>query len=86
MVFLVLIFLSEHGGQIDLKHGTVRIEGSEVPTYCQKQLSCARVAIAETVTIQAGHRMIVETRAKGKVPKGSWYSLYLSHLVMTLWQ
>ena len=55
----------------------------EVPTYRQKQLSCVRVAVTETVTIQAGYRMIVETGAKGQIPEGTWLVELLSK---SLWQ
>ena len=69
---LGLDFLSEHGGQIDLKSSTVKIRGADVPIHRQRQQSCARIAVAETVTVKAGHRMIVEAKAPRQMPSGNW--------------
>ena len=69
---LGLDFLSEHGGQIDLKSSTIKISGREVPIHRERQQSCARIAISETVTIRAGHRMIVEAKAPRQIPSGNW--------------
>ena len=69
---LGLDFLSEHGGQIDLKSSTIKIRGTDVPIHWQRQQSCARIAVAETVTVKAGHRMIVEAKAPRQMPSGNW--------------
>ena len=69
---LGLDFLSEHGGQIDLKSSTIKIRGTDVSIHWQKHQSCARVAVAETVTVKAGHRMIVEAKAPRQMPSGNW--------------
>ena len=69
---LGLDFLVEHGGQIDLKSGSVKLCGTSVPLNWQKQQTCCRVAVAETVLVKAGHRMIVETKAPHNLPSGDW--------------
>ena len=69
---LGLDFLSEHGGQIDLKTGFVRIGGVEIPFHKQKLAHIARVSAADTVTVKAGTRMILEAKAPQVVPKGTW--------------
>ena len=60
------------GACLDLQNGTVRLCGREVPTYRGGENSCCRVTVAETVTIRAGHRVIVETQPLTKVRDGNW--------------
>ena len=69
---LGLDFLTQHGARIDLCNSSISISGVEVPFVRQKQLSCSRVSIAETVTVKAGHRMIVEGKVRQNVPSGNW--------------
>ena len=63
-------FLREHGACIDLQKGSVRLCGREVPTFRKGEHMCCRVAVAETVTIKAGHRVIVETQPVTKMGEG----------------
>ena len=69
---LGLNFLTEHGGQIDLNTGMVRIAGVETPFHKQKLARIARIAASETVTVKAGTRMILGAKAPHKIPNGDW--------------
>jgi hypothetical protein len=59
---------------IDLANEQVRCAGREVPSMLQARThcKCARVAVAETVTIPAGSRMIVQGKTPMRVPEGDW--------------
>ena len=69
---LGLDFMIKHGGQIDLKSSTMKISNVTIPLVWQNQQTCGRVAVAETVLVKAGHRMIVEARSPRCLPSGDW--------------
>ena len=62
------------GWFLDLASGLVSCEGRTVPTVIRGkgQRRCARVTVAETVTIPAGKRIIVEGKMPYQVPEGDW--------------
>ena len=59
---------------INLATETVECRGKEVPSMIQYRThcKCARVTVAETVTIPAGSRMIVQGKMPMRVPEGDW--------------
>ena len=65
-------FLRDSGACLDLQRGTVKLCGKEVPTFRKDEETCCRVTVAETVTIKAGHRVIVETKPLTSVRDGDW--------------
>ena len=67
-------FMRTHGMVIDLTSCSVSCEGRTVPSELRGrgQRRCARVTVAETVTIPAGRRIIVEGKMPQQVPQGDW--------------
>lgn len=67
-------FLREHGGLIDLAHDRFTLNGQRVHTQGGLSLDrCYRVALAEPVTLPAGHRKVVMGKVPaGVLPKGEW--------------
>jgi len=66
-------FLESNGICLDLARGTVRHEGGEIPTLQRNHhCHCCRITVAETVTVRAGHRVIVEGKLPKVIPKGDW--------------
>ena len=67
-------FMRDHGLIIDLARDTVSCEGETIPSLIKGQgrRRCARVTVAETVTIPAGKRTIIEGKLPQRVPQGDW--------------
>ena len=67
-------FMRDHGLIIDLANDTVSCEGETMPSILRgrSKRRCARVTVADTITIPAGKRMIIQGKMPGKVPQGDW--------------
>lgn len=68
-----LDFMNSHQMCVDLKRGTVSYDGHVIPAAMRGQTQrCCRISVAETTTIRAGHRMLIEGKTSQEVPTGSW--------------
>ena len=67
-------FLHAHGMVLDLSDGSMSYEGKSLPSLIKGKthLRCARVTVADTVTIPAGRRMIIEGKTPNLTPEGDW--------------
>ena len=57
-------FLQGYGACLNIKKGTVKLGGQNVPTYQKDQDLCCRVTAAGMVTVKTGHYMNVDTKYK----------------------
>ena len=64
--------LKKYGGKIDLQSDTLIMSGKTIKAHQAGMLSCNRVAVAETVLVPAGHRMVIEAMASEQLPAGQW--------------
>ena len=64
--------LKKYGGQIDLQSNTLTMCDTTIRAHQAKMLSCNRVAVAETVLVPAGHRMVIGAKAAEQLPAGQW--------------
>ena len=69
---LGLDLLGYHDGNINLRAKILRLKGVEIPLIWKRGTGCARIAVAETVTVRAGHRTIVETKSERVLATGDW--------------
>ena len=67
-------FMRDHGLIIDLARDSVSCEGETIPSVIKGKgrRRCARVTVADTVTIPAGKRVIIEGKMPQRVPQGDW--------------
>ena len=69
---LGLGILMDHGGRIDLQSNTLVMCGKTIRAHQEGSLSCNRIAVAETVLVPAGHRMVITAKASEQLPAGQW--------------
>ena len=66
-------FLRTHGMVLDFANNQVLCEGEKIVAQCQEGADRAcRIAVAETVTIPAGSRIIIEGKTTRPLATGSW--------------
>jgi len=67
-------FLRAHSMVLDMSDGSITYEGENLPSLIKGKthLRCARVTVADTVTIPAGSLTIVEGKTSSPTPEGDW--------------
>ena len=69
---LGLEFLEKYGDCINLKSSTLTFDGRALLTHSKDKNVCYRVAVKETVTVPAGHRMIINASPQGRTSEWTW--------------